>query len=98
MTSMKLIPLALAALFLSTGAQAGVDACRTGKALEKSIRLSIIPTNGSAPIELLMRFQDCRTVTTEPLFGDEIPPSASRRYRADGPCAETGSVHDGHGS
>lgn len=81
---MKITRLALAALFLGVSAHAGVDACRTGKVLEKSFRLSIVPTNGSAPIELLMRFLDCRTVTTEPLFGDEVPPSASRRYRADG--------------
>lgn len=85
MTSMKITLLALAALFLVGDVQAGVDACRTGKALEgKSFRLSILPTGGGAPIELLLRYTGCFTTYEEPLLGNDIPATAVRRYRADG--------------
>lgn len=85
MTSMKITFLALAALFLVGDVQAGVDACRTGKALEKRpLRLTLAPTNGSAPIEVLLRYSGCFTTDIEPLLGTPVPPTAVRRYRADG--------------
>lgn len=80
------LALLLAVLNAAAGAAApaAVDACRTGRALEKPVRLSILPTNGSAPIELLLRYTGCFTADFEPLFGDPVPPTAVRRYRADG--------------
>lgn len=72
-------------LSLPAAAQAPVDACRTGRILEaRPLRLSILPTNGSAPVELLLRFAGCRTVEYEPLLGSPILPSAARTYRAAG--------------
>lgn len=90
MTSMKvilraLLVLAAAGASAPAAAQNAVDACRTGRVLEnRPVRLSILPTNGSAPIELLLRYAGCRTVSVEPLLWTPVPPTAARVYRADG--------------
>lgn len=77
--------LVLLALAAPAGAQNTVDACRTGRVLEnRPVRLSILPTNGSAPIELLLRYRGCRTADSEPLERIWTPPTAVRTYRADG--------------
>lgn len=81
---MKMTLLLLAGALMAAPAHAAVDACRSGRALEKPVRLSILPTNGSAPIELLLRYTGCFTTRIEPLFGVDVPPTAVRRYRADG--------------
>lgn len=90
MTSMKMILRALLVLAAAgasapAGAQNAVDACRTGRVLEnRPVRLSILPTNGSAPIELLLRYAGCQTSEVEPVMGLPTPPTAVRAYRADG--------------
>lgn len=94
-------PLLLAVLLaVPSAAQAVPDACRTGRALEnRPVRLSILPTNGSAPIELLLSFAGCRTETVEPLLLTDTPPTAVRAYLADGIAWQVYfSTEDGGGS
>jgi hypothetical protein len=62
-----------------------VDACRTGRVLDnRPLRVSIMPTDGSASIDLLLRYSGCRTTEYEPIFGSHTPPTAVRNYRAAG--------------
>ncbi|TBR23606.1 hypothetical protein EPO15_05570 [bacterium] len=81
---MKITLAFLLAGLLGAPALASANPCASNRALEKPLRLSILPTNGSAPIELLLRYVGCRTTDYEPLMGTPTPPTATRTYRADG--------------
>jgi len=65
-------------------AQAGVDACRTGRELERnSIRLRITPL-GMLQHDVVLTYDGCKTRTDELLFGDEAAPWAARYFSAPG--------------
>lgn len=83
MTKLLAILLALAA---PAAAQPAADACRTTatELAGRAFVLTLVPTDGSPQIEVRLDYAGCRTVHSEPLFGDPLPPTAARFYRAPG--------------
>lgn len=73
-------------LALAAPAAAQTDACRTaGTRLDgRAFRLTIVPSDGSPEIKLLLRYEGCRTVDIEPMLGGPTAPTARRTYGAAG--------------